>query len=68
MVVKVCKPGQDTRFDIPAIGADTIKNMYESKTRVLAIEAGKTVVFDKAEMISLADRYKIAIVAMQKSD
>lgn len=68
VVVKVCKPGQDTRFDVPAIGADTIKNMHESNTRVLAIEAEKTVVFDKEEMISLADKYKIAIVAMQKSD
>ena len=68
VVVKVCKPDQDTRFDVPAIGADTILNMHKAKARVLAIEAGKTLVFDKEEMISLADKYKIAIVAIEKGD
>ena len=63
VVVKVCKPNQDTRFDIPAIGLKTITTMHESEARVLVVEAGKTVVFDKKEMIDCANKYGIAIVA-----
>lgn len=66
VVVKVCKPNQDIRFDIPAIGAQTIKTMHEAGARVLVIEAGKTVVFDREEMIKLANEFGIAIVAMGK--
>jgi UDP-2,3-diacylglucosamine hydrolase len=64
VVVKVCKPTQDTRFDMPAVGAGTIEVMYESGVRVLAVEAGKAVVFDREEMIALADAYGIAIIAL----
>ena len=64
VVVKVCKPNQDTRFDIPAIGAQTIRTMTEAGARVLVVEAGKAVVFDRDEMISLADQQAISIVAM----
>lgn len=63
VVVKVCKPNQDTRFDIPAVGLQTIRIMHEAGASVLAIEAGKAVVFDRKEMIALADRFKISIVA-----
>jgi len=63
VVVKVCKPGQDERFDIPAAGVQTIETMGAAGAAVLAIEAGKTVVFDRDEMISLADASGIAIVA-----
>ncbi len=63
VLVKVCKPTQDFRFDVPAVGAKTISTMHESGVRVLAIEAGKSVVFDKEQMVSLADRYKIVIQA-----
>ena len=66
VVVKVCKPGQDLRFDIPAVGAQTIRTMHESGAEVLAIEAAKAVVFDREEMIKLADKFGIAIVAMGK--
>jgi len=66
VVVKVCKPNQDLRFDIPAVGAQTIKTMHESGARVLIIEAGKTVVFDREEMIDMANEFGIAIVAMGK--
>ena len=66
VVVKVCKPDQDIRFDIPAIGVQTIKTMYEAGARVLIIEAGKTVVFDREEMIELANEFGIAVVAMEK--
>jgi len=63
VVVKVCKPNQDIRFDIPAVGIQTITVMQEAGARVLVIEAGKAVVFDKQEMIALADRFEISIVA-----
>lgn len=63
VVVKVCKPNQDTRFDIPAIGAETIKVMHTAKATALALEAGGAVVFDRQEMIDLADSHGIAIVA-----
>lgn len=66
VVVKVCKPTQDNRFDIPAIGVGTIETMHEAGASALVIEAGKAVVFDREEMIALADRRGIAIVAMNQ--
>lgn len=66
VVVKVCKPIQDERFDVPAIGVETIRTMSASGARILVIEAGKAVVFDRREMIRLADRHGIAIVALDK--
>jgi DUF1009 family protein len=65
VVVKVCKPNQDFRFDVPAVGANTIRTMHESGVRTLAIEAGKSLVFDREEMIDLADQYGITIVAQE---
>lgn len=64
VLVKACKPIQDFRFDVPAIGAQTIEVMHEAGVRVLCVEAGRSVVFDREEMISRADRYKIAIIAI----
>lgn len=66
VVVKVCKPNQDIRFDIPAVGAQTIKTMNEIGLKVLAIEAGKAVVFDREEMIELANEFDMVIVALEK--
>ncbi len=63
VVVKVCKPNQDFRFDIPATGAQTIEVMIESGAGALLLEAGKAVVFDREKMISLADEKGITIVA-----
>ncbi len=68
VVIKVCKPNQDKRFDIPAVGAQTVKTMYEAGVKVLAIEAKKAVVFDKEEMVALANKYGITIIAMNKND
>ena len=67
VVVKVCKPNQDTRFDIPAVGAQTIETMHAADARVLVIEAEKAVVFDRDEMISLANRHGISVVAMKNN-
>ncbi|MDM8541764.1 UDP-2,3-diacylglucosamine diphosphatase LpxI [Desulfococcaceae bacterium HSG7] len=63
IVVKRCKPNQDTRFDMPAVGIDTIKTMRMANIKVLIIEAGKAVVFDRREMIDRADLSDITIVA-----
>lgn len=65
VVIKVSKPNQDLRFDVPAIGLETVRNMHEAGAKVLVIEAGKAVVFDRPEMIDFADRVGISIVAME---
>lgn len=61
VVVKVCKPGQDLRFDLPAVGVGTILAMQEVEAKVLAIEAGRTLVFDQDKMRALADQAGIAV-------
>jgi DUF1009 family protein len=62
-VVKVAKPNQDMRFDVPTVGPTTIESMRASGGRVLAIEAGKTIVIDEPATIALADRYGMTVVA-----
>jgi UDP-2,3-diacylglucosamine hydrolase len=64
VVVKVAKPQQDMRFDVPTIGRTTIESMARAGGRVLAIEAGKTILVDPEETVALADRHGISIVAM----
>jgi DUF1009 family protein len=61
VVVKVSKPNQDLRFDVPAVGPDTIRAMAEAKAAVLALEAGKTLAFDRDQMLTEANRAKIAV-------
>ena len=64
VVIKVSKPNQDMRFDIPVVGLNTVKNLVKIKAACLAIEAEKTLFIDKQESISLADRYGISLVAV----
>ncbi|HKB41348.1 MAG TPA: UDP-2,3-diacylglucosamine diphosphatase LpxI [Gemmataceae bacterium] len=64
VVVKVAKPQQDMRFDVPTVGPDTIETMKKAGARVLAVEAGKTIILDQAQTIALADRYGMSIVAL----
>ncbi len=64
VLVKVCKPNQDFRFDVPSVGVKTIETMKYSSVRVLAIEAGRTVAFDRSEMIRLADENDITITCV----
>lgn len=66
VVVKVSKPHQDLRFDVPAVGLDTIRTLRELKGAVLAVEAGKTILLEKDELISVADRAGIAVVAVSE--
>lgn len=66
VVVKRCKPQQDLRFDLPAVGPRTIETMVSVKARVLAVEAGRSVLLDRAEMLPMADRAGIAVVGIHK--
>jgi DUF1009 family protein len=63
VVIKVSKPQQDMRFDIPAIGPETIRTMQDAGGSVLAIETGKTLLIDKNDLIREADKRNIAIIA-----
>lgn len=63
-VVKVAKPNQDMRFDVPVVGVPTIQTMIEAGATCLCLTAGKTLMFDKEEMIKLADDNKISIAAV----
>jgi DUF1009 family protein len=63
VMVKVAKPNQDMRFDAPVIGVETIRVAAEAKFRVIAIEAGKTLLLERDAISKLADRSKISIVA-----
>jgi len=64
VLVKVCKPTQDTRFDLPAVGPATVAALAQVNGRALAIEAGSTVILDRDEMVALANRADIAVVAV----
>lgn len=68
VVVKVSKPKQDLRFDVPSVGVRTLEVMAEVKASVLAVEAEKTLLFDKSDMIAFANRHGIAIVCYGDRD
>src|SRR5207247_1556895 len=63
VMVKVAKPNQDMRFDVPVIGVETIRVSAEVKLRVIAIEAGKTLLLDRGAIMDLTNCTKISIVA-----
>ena len=62
-VVKIAKPSQDMRFDVPVVGVPTIESMIEAGATCLCITAGKTLMFDREQMLKLADEKRIAVVA-----
>ena len=62
-VVKVAKPSQDMRFDVPVIGVPTVETMHEAGATCLCITAHKTLIFDREDAIRLANQNKIVIVA-----
>ncbi len=64
-LIKVAKPNQDMRFDVPTVGPDTIENLRRHGAKMLVIEAGRTFMVDREEMIRRADRYGIVVVARQ---
>ncbi len=63
-VIKVSKPKQDMRFDIPVIGIGTLDSMVACGATALVIDAQRTLIFDREEVVEAADRNGIAIVAM----
>lgn len=65
VVAKTAKPQQDSRFDVPAVGLETIKSMVEVDAKVLVMQAGSTLFVQRDEAIKLADEHGIAIVVRQ---
>jgi DUF1009 family protein len=61
-VVKVAKPDQDMRFDVPVVGVPTIQRMIDAGATCLSVTAGKTLIFDREEMIALANKNSITVV------
>ncbi|MHC4395408.1 MAG: LpxI family protein [Planctomycetota bacterium] len=61
-LIKVSKPNQDMRFDVPCVGPDTIKSLSEHGGKCLVVEAGKTIIIDKPQTIKLADKLGITIL------
>jgi len=66
VVVKVRKPGQDFRFDLPATGPTTVKTLRDVKGSVLAVEAGQSLLFDKEQMIDEANKAGIVVVGVKE--
>jgi hypothetical protein len=66
-VVKIAKPNQDMRFDVPVIGIRTVETMIAAGASCLSLEAGRTLLFDREALITRADQSGIAIVAVPRS-
>jgi hypothetical protein len=67
-VVKVAKPKQDMRFDVPAFGMNTIQALIESRAHTFAFEAGKTIFFDRVKVIAEADKHGMILIGVQAGD
>ena len=63
VMIKVAKPNQDMRFDVPVIGVETIRIADQAKLRVIAVEAGKTLLLERDAAVDLANRSRMSIVA-----
>jgi len=68
VVIKVSKPGQDMRFDVPPVGLETLEVMTGVKASVLAVETGKTLLFDREKMVEYADRSGISIACYSREE
>ena len=68
VVVKVKKPGQDFRFDLPSVGLTTIATLAESKAAVLAVEAGQSLLFDRQAVIKAANKAGLVLVGVKEDD
>lgn len=64
VVVKVSKPRQDLRFDVPAVGVDTVARLHAAGATALALEAGKTILLEKESLLGQADDFGIAVVGV----
>jgi len=65
-VVKVAKPQQDMRFDVPTVGLGTLQAMVEAGAHLLAVEAGRTILIDQPEFVEFARRHRISVVALDQ--
>lgn len=65
VVVKVAKPDQDLRFDLPVVGLGTLEVMRQIGATALAVQAGTTVIFDRTELVAAADAAEISVVGRQ---
>ena len=63
-LVKVAKPQQDMRFDVPTIGIHTVRNLVAARAAVLAVEAGKTIIVDEAQVVAYARQHHLTLVAV----
>ena len=63
-IIKVAKPAQDKRFDIPAIGLRTLRTMKKYKADLIAVEAGETIIVDQEEVIKYANKHNIVVMAV----
>jgi UDP-2,3-diacylglucosamine hydrolase len=63
VMIKIAKPNQDMRFDVPVIGVETLNVATEAKLRLIAVEAGKTLLLERDAIVDLANRSNISIVA-----
>ncbi len=61
-LVKVARPNQDPRFDVPTVGPDTIRNLYRARAAALVVEAGKTIMLDKETLLSLAAGWGMSVI------
>ncbi|RJX18396.1 MAG: LpxI family protein [Desulfobulbus sp.] len=68
VVVKLKKPGQDFRFDLPATGARTVETLAEVRGGVLAVEAGQSLLFDREAMVAVANRAGIVVVGLVENE
>jgi DUF1009 family protein len=67
IVIKVTKPNQDMRFDVPVIGTETLRVAAEARVRAIAVEAGCTLLLEKTALVALAEKQKITIVGRSTS-
>lgn len=67
-VVKVAKPQQDPRFDVPAIGRRTVEAAVEAKIAVIAFEAGKTIVLEREDLVRFADAHGVVVLGFDASE
>jgi hypothetical protein len=68
VVIKVSKPQQDMRFDVPVVGLDTLRSMLEVKARVLAVESGKSIFIGREKLVKEAERAGISIVGVNNTE
>jgi DUF1009 family protein len=64
VVVKVSKPNQDFRFDVPVIGPATLETARDARIGVIAVESGKTLLLDREAILALADKHRISIIGV----